>query len=371
MTRNEKRRAVAVCAVMFVTGCASPPEQKAQQVRTPRDNDEIAAPEFTIHSQGPLDHELAMEGLRPPPAVAGMPWGTPLQEFDGLLSPLPVMGNTYGWDGVLLRHDCSSLWDCARKGDAAFVRRGDGTYTMAEYYNPLYVLDILSAATAPNGLVTPTIRIKLHTTLWMMCAAQDLTEDIASNLYFCGVRMFFNAETPEEIEKRRTDPRWVSRYEHVLVSLVRQFGAPIDYDQCFKVTITTPEEVITDKRQQERCGPLRTWSWCEQPRGDQIKPRCPITVTLAYDWRIAQGVVLITTQPVWTFARAQYDGGGDSTLYQMLYEKDLSPSERRVARTGRKYNCHQMLAGCFGQNAELTKQQVERFYKIPKRKATK
>lgn len=331
------KRSALICAVVLVTSCASLPETNTKRPTIPPDY-HSKNPVSVIESVGPLDLAHAMAGFRPPEGVADIPWHTPLDQFHGLVHPSPVWMAQFASRGKVVSMECISVPECVRyPGKQIF--EGDGVHVLAEYYNKDYVLTLLSSVTAPDGAYTDVQAIKLPTNLLMFCTGREISPDISRHLGLCGMRMFFDTETPEQIATKSDDPKFVSIYDHVLVMLVRDFGAPADYEDCFRVTITTPDEVVIDKKKKKKCAPLRTWSWCPLTRPRQLSPACPASITLAYDPLFKTGVIIFATKPVWHFANAQYESGGDSSLYEMLNGLPVTPHYARMRKKTPRKPC--------------------------------
>lgn len=225
-----RRIAAFFLTAIVVSGCESlPQERPVHNLPATRylidDEYTIDSTRIVYSSSGPIDWEAAMRGFNAPKGAGGFLWGAPTDLFHDLVAPLPVTANSYWTAGKVVGFDCIELAECVRYPIKQIVE-GRGTHMMAEYYNPQYSIKIWSSVTAPNGTKTRDVLLTLHTGLWMMCGSRDLSPNVTRYISLCGLRLFFDTETPEQALERSRDPAWVSRYHHMLVSLVRQHGAP-------------------------------------------------------------------------------------------------------------------------------------------------
>ncbi len=251
----------------------------------------------------------------PPEGFGGMPWGAPLGDFSGF-EPEPLAVNTAYSQGKVTELDmqCAPTpnGECDLEKSLRTLHQrieGQGFHALAEYY------------AEARGFRFRTTGATLYPVLYQFCASWngstgEVPSDIQQKLRLCGMRLLFQSETFEDLQKIKDDD-YLTHYDRVLRGLIELHGEPEGYRRRGRVIIEGEDGQRVAAPRKRR---FDEWRWCARVLGRDVAPDCPASVVLAFDPASGWGVVLYATRPVWEFAFARHNGGAqDDPLYKLLH----------------------------------------------------
>lgn len=207
-----------------------------------------------------------------------------------------------------------ALGGCDLQATLNTLRRrfeGGGFYVLTEY-----TIEDQGAryGSAEDGVV-------LHPVIYQFCANwKETKREIPPNFdevnQFCGVRMMFRTETPDELRKLPRDH--VTAYDRVLNDLMARFGKPDNFRRRGQVVIETVDGDSTERTERK----FRVWRWCPAPdRG--LRTSCDASVVLTIEPETGEASVLYSTPLLWEFAYARQNNGfkGDR-LFRILHARN-------------------------------------------------
>jgi hypothetical protein len=255
----------------------------------------------------------------PPDGFAGFKWGDLRSRFTSL--PEQPIGVGAAW---MTQQPKEKEFFCVRTADdvcdvnsmlqqARTMFEGGGTYVLSEYS--------VEDQGYQFGEADP---VMLYPVVFQFCAnwgvgtgkRTDQPVKFDEMNKFCGVRLLFDTETPEQL---KTLPRdYVTTYDRVLKKLMAKFGQPKGWAMRGRVVVETsdgddPDDLVDRK--------FPVWRWCPA-RDRELKPACTATVTLTLNPATGQGTVLYATPLVWeyAYARENYGFKGDR-LFKILHDR--------------------------------------------------
>jgi hypothetical protein len=162
--------------------------------------------------------------------------------------------------------------------------------------------------------------VVMYPVIYQFCANWDSTRRERPAKFdelnkFCGVRLLFDTETPEELRDLPADH--VTRYDRVLDRLIARFGTPDRFVRRGQVVIEGPDGESTGQKDRE----FRVWRWC--PARDRgLHTNCAASVVLSLEASTGAATVLYSTPLLWEFAYARENNGykGDK-LYRLLHAR--------------------------------------------------
>jgi hypothetical protein len=162
--------------------------------------------------------------------------------------------------------------------------------------------------------------VVMYPVIYQFCANWDSTKRVAPPKFdelnkFCGVRLMFETETPEELRALPADH--VTNYDRVLDKLLAKFGEPEHFTRRGQVVIETMEGDSAGHAERK----FRVWRWC--PARDRgLHTNCAASVVLSLEPSTGNATVLYSTPLLWEFAFARENNGykGDK-LYKLLHTR--------------------------------------------------
>jgi len=260
--------------------------------------------ETSVHSAGGAPRYVPPRGFRE------HRWGEPLSAFKHFeLDPLYVQTAYSRGKTTLVSAECVGCELAATLRSMRQKTEGQGFHTLAEYY------------VAAQGVRFGDAGALLFPVFYQFCAqwrgfSGEVPADIQERMTFCGMRMLFRSQTPEQVvASENADDVVTTNYDRVLQALIEAYGEPDDYEKRGLVIIATPDAKFV----QPRARRFNEWRWCSLHGDRDIAPDCEASVVLALDSTTGWGVVLYATRPVWEFAYARQHGGtGGDALYRLL-----------------------------------------------------
>ncbi len=251
----------------------------------------------------------------PPEGFGGKTWGAPLGDFAGF-EPEPLAVNTAYSQGKVTDLDlqCAPTPNggCDLEKSLRTLHQrveGQGFHALAEYY------------AETRGFRFRTTGATLYPVLYQFCASWngftgEVPPDIQQKLRLCGMRLLFQSETFEDLQKIEDDD-YLTHYDRVLRGLIELHGEPEGYRRRGRVTIEGEDgrRLATPRKRR-----FDEWRWCAKVLDRNVAPSCPASVVLAFDPASGWGVVLYATRPVWEFAFARHNGGAENDpVYKLLH----------------------------------------------------
>jgi hypothetical protein len=162
--------------------------------------------------------------------------------------------------------------------------------------------------------------VVMHPVIYQFCANWDSTKRELPPTFdetnqFCGVRLMFETETPEELRGLPADH--VTRYDRVLEKLIARFGKPDNFTRRGKVVIETLDGESSGQSERK----FRIWRWC--PARDRgLRTSCAASVVLSLEPATGDATVLYSTPLLWEFAYArEYNGNKGDRLFKLLHAR--------------------------------------------------
>jgi hypothetical protein len=264
-----------------------------------------------LHADSAHQQPIVRTGIyRSPQGFNGHSWGKPLSEFVGFeIDPATAQvaysgGKVTGIDMHCMqspsgRCDAGRSWRTLRQ-----QVEGQGFHALVEYH------------VESQGMQFPRAGVILFPVFYQFCArwggfAADVPADIQQRLKLCGVRLMFEGETVEQLDRR--DDKYPATYELLLRELIDLHGEPDDYRRNDVVVEASAERVAAGRDIEER-------RWCGLRSDRSVAPSCPCSIVLRYDRTAGAGVLLYATRATWEFAFASNQHGiRDEPLYALLH----------------------------------------------------
>jgi hypothetical protein len=296
--RNRGPRALVAFALLIAVSLSTHAADKPRKVKY------VAPSGFAGHSWGDLLTSPGFSQLNLKIIGVGAAWMRPVEkEVHFTCVPVSALGGQMG----------GSLGGCDIHATLNTLRRrfeGGGFYVLTEY--------TVDDQGARYGSQEDSV--VLHPVIYQFCAnwketKREVPPDFDEMNQFCGVRLLFQTETPEELGKLPVDH--VTVYDRVLNSLVARFGKPDHFKRRGQVVVETLDGDSMDRTARK----FRVWRWCPAPdRG--LRTRCAASVVLTLEPETGEAAVLYSTPLLWEFAYARQNNGfkGDR-LFRILHAR--------------------------------------------------
>jgi hypothetical protein len=262
-----------------------------------------------------------------PDGFDGHPWGELLTGSSFARAPLKPIGIGAAWMRPVqkdLNFTCVPLGgldsqmggatgECDLQATLLTMRKtfeGGGFYVLSEY-------TIEDQGARYGGEQDGVV---MYPVIYQFCANWDSTKREAPPKFdelnkFCGVRLMFQTETPEELRKLPADQ--LTKYDRVLEKLIARFGKPDNFARRGQVVIETLEGDSAGQTERK----FRIWRWC--PARDRgLHTSCAASVVLSLEPATGAATVLYSTPLLWEFAYArQYNGYKGDKLFKLLHAR--------------------------------------------------
>ncbi|MEO8017687.1 MAG: hypothetical protein ABI769_07725 [Pseudomonadota bacterium] len=264
----------------------------------------VAPDGFSGHLWGEVRTSPGFAPLPARPVGVGAAWMRPVEK-DVTFTCVPAGGMGMAMNGVPGGCDPQATLDSLRRRF-----EGGGFYVLSEY-------TVEDQGARYGGEKDGVL---LYPVFYQFCANWDSTKREVPPKFdelnkFCGVRLMFDTDTPEEL--RNLPPDHITNYDRVLEKLIARFGRPDNFTGRGKVVVETMEGDSADRTERK----FRIWRWC--PARDRgLHTSCTASVVLTLEPAAGIASVLYSTPLLWEFAYARENNGykGDK-LFRILHAR--------------------------------------------------
>ncbi|HEY5808515.1 MAG TPA: hypothetical protein VIT67_11130 [Povalibacter sp.] len=253
-----------------------------------------------------------------PTGFGGHQWDDPLLSFDRLPTGTPSSVEVardsarFEEDQELIRCTGMSGDSCDLSSTLARKRRvlGEPKFNLMM----TFINDDQAFRVAGDFMLHPVTHFFCLS--WLDSASRPKPpRDVARHLEYCGVRLEFTSETPEQLDARPAE--YVANYEHLLRYVVLRYGPPLHYKG---------RVIVVDAEQAARGEPglrkfPRRYRWCTE-LDSIMAPKCDVNMVLNFDPATGKGALIMATPELQEFARTQRGPalGKPGPLFNEIFE---------------------------------------------------